>query len=146
MTRRFLRMLWHAGDFTKEEYKELKEKDTKQIAGIIKEDLAKKGLTYDIANLTKYNGGSWSIVMNYPAKYVFFDGACYVEPFKDISEFKKWTRQKRKWRNSFLLYRSISGVLPEKACTAGLSEPLLQFRLFLKDLLLLRIPFVIYES
>ena len=80
------------GILTKEEYKELKEK-TKEIAGIIKEDLAKKGLTlYDIKlEFGRHNGEVILIDELSGGNMRVFDGDSYVEPLKIYSYLEKGT-------------------------------------------------------
>ena len=80
------------GILTKEEYKELKEK-TKQIAGIMKEDLAKKGLTlYDIKlEFGRHNGEVILIDELSGGNMRVFDGDSYVEPLKIYSYLEKGT-------------------------------------------------------
>ena len=80
------------GILTKEEYKELKEK-TKEITGIIKEELAKKGLTlYDIKlEFGRYNGEVILIDELSGGNMPVFDGDRYVEPLKLYSYLEKGT-------------------------------------------------------
>ena len=80
------------GILTKEEYKELKEK-TKEITGIIKEELAKKGLTlYDIKlEFGRHNGEVILIDELSGGNMRVFDGDRYVEPLTLYSYLEKGT-------------------------------------------------------